>query len=75
MFKNHRSSATVSFASLCLILLAPGQPHGQNTKGYFPEDWVSYTNTRFVTSVGLGWNDIYFGTIEEDEIHQQDHTL
>jgi ligand-binding sensor domain-containing protein len=63
MFKNHRSGAAVFFTSLCLFLLAPGQTYGQNVKGYFPEDWVSYTNTRFVTSVGLGWNDIYFGTM------------
>ncbi|MCK4657242.1 MAG: hypothetical protein KAT85_09405, partial [candidate division Zixibacteria bacterium] len=63
MFKNHISGATVFFVSLCLFLLAPEQLYGQNIKGYFPEDWVSYTNTRFVTSVGLGWNDIYFGTM------------
>lgn len=35
----------------------------QNSKGYYPGDWVSYTRTRYVTSVAVGWNDIYFGTM------------
>jgi len=62
MFKNHKSWAVVSSLSLCLILIMSGNSYGQNRKGYYPGDWVSYTNTRFVTSVALGWSDVYFGT-------------
>lgn len=34
----------------------------QNSKGYFPEDWVTYAQSRFVTSIAMGWSDMYFGT-------------
>jgi len=36
--------------------------HSQNRRGYFPEDWVTYTNMRFVTSIAAGRDDIYFGS-------------
>src|SRR5512136_716223 len=29
---------------------------------YNPGDWVSYTETRYVTSIARGFNTVYFGT-------------
>ncbi len=48
-------------AAILLVFLSHDS-QAQNRKGYYPGDWVSYTQTRFVTSVGLGWSDVYFGT-------------
>ncbi len=35
-----------------------------NLRGYLPGDWVSYTNTRFVRTVGVGFYNVYFGTTQ-----------
>ncbi len=29
---------------------------------YAPGDWVSFTNTRYITSIATGFNTVYFGT-------------
>ncbi len=29
---------------------------------YAPDDWVSYTNTRFITGIARGFNTVYFAT-------------
>jgi hypothetical protein len=52
------SLAVATFLALSLINTA----HSQNIRGYYPGDWVTYTKTRFVTSIAIGWSDIYFGT-------------
>ncbi|MFH1892783.1 MAG: hypothetical protein ABIK83_08915 [Candidatus Zixiibacteriota bacterium] len=49
-------TAALLIGAICATVTA------QNRKGYFPEDWVTYTQTRYVTSVAKGWDDIYFGT-------------
>jgi len=60
----------LDYALLLLITLAAtavGQDdvvarrHGSNTR-YRPGDWVSYGVTRFVTSVAVGNQEVYFGT-------------
>ncbi|NIP43690.1 MAG: hypothetical protein GWO41_13005, partial [candidate division Zixibacteria bacterium] len=50
--------------ALSLILIPQTDLNTQNTRGYYPEDWVSYTNMRFVRSVASGFNNVYFGTTE-----------
>lgn len=62
-FSKPFTSALTSCIVGALLLLTSSTAVGQNRKGYFPEDWVSYTKTRFVTSVALGWSDVYFGTL------------
>jgi ligand-binding sensor domain-containing protein len=44
------------------VVLLSENGAAQNRLGYLPGDWVTYRQTRFVTSVGMGWNDMYFGT-------------
>ncbi|MBD3217434.1 MAG: hypothetical protein GF310_04100 [candidate division Zixibacteria bacterium] len=49
---------------LMTILFMQADTYAQNTRGYYPEDWVSYTNMRYVRSIASGFNNIYFGTTE-----------
>ena len=47
---------------LLLIFMLPNLARAVNIRGYFPGDWVSYTKTRFVRSVDVGFYNVYFGT-------------
>jgi len=48
--------------SFILILVFMSNAYGVNLRGYYPEDWVSYTKTRFIRSISIGFYNIYFGT-------------
>lgn len=49
--------------SLCLLLLLTSTASGQRIYNYYrPGDWVSFTNTRFITGIARGFNTIYFAT-------------
>ncbi|MGB5107686.1 MAG: hypothetical protein WBP29_09685 [Candidatus Zixiibacteriota bacterium] len=49
---------------LFISLVALSVPaYGQRIYNYYrPGDWVSYTNTRYVTGIARGFNTVYFGT-------------
>ena len=48
---------------LSLLLLTSGNLSGQRLyRFYNTGDWVSYTNTRYVTTIARGFDIVYFGT-------------
>ena len=48
----------------CIFMLFQVDLSGIDKYGYYPEDWISYTKTRFVRSVSIGFYNIYLGTTE-----------
>ena len=54
---------TLSIAVLTLVLM-PAAAGQQIYTFYNRGDWVSYTNTRYVTAIARGFNTIYFGTTD-----------
>ena len=55
----HKSVATI----VVVIFLNCTGSLGQRIYNFYnPGDWVSYTNTRYITSIARGFNTVYFGT-------------
>lgn len=52
-----------AFLMLAAIIL-PAIANAQNSRGYYPGDWVSFTDTRYMRSIAVGFDYIYFGTTE-----------
>ena len=63
MLKSCFKRLPILLLTVLLLLPVSGEVSGQNMQGYYPGDWVSFTTTRFATSVAIGWSDIYFGTM------------
>lgn len=53
----------VTIALLLLLLVAAGTAQ-QLSNIYSPGDWVTYTNSRYVTAIARGFSTVYFGTTE-----------
>lgn len=47
-----------------LIFLLCASAFAIDRRGYYPEDWISYTNTRYVRSIAVGFYNVYFGTTQ-----------
>jgi len=44
-----------------------------NIRGYYPDDWVSYTKTRYVRTVAIGFYNVYFGTSQGILVYDMDN--
>lgn len=52
-----------TFLSLFVLPLLVATAMGQSLRSRYEEgDWVSYTDFRYVTSISVGYQDVYFGT-------------
>jgi ligand-binding sensor domain-containing protein len=49
---------------MMIAVLLPSAGRAQNIRGYYPGDWVSYTNTRYIRTIAVGFDYVYFGTTE-----------
>lgn len=49
-------------AAVMVLIFNTGSDAQQIYNFYSPGDWVSFTNTRYVTSIATGFNTVYFGT-------------
>jgi len=52
---------------ILLSLVALFQPllntaNAQNRQGYYPGDWVTFTNTRYINSIDVSYRYVYIGT-------------
>jgi ligand-binding sensor domain-containing protein len=48
--------------TVILVIICTNILSGINSRGYYPDDWISYTKTRFVRSISIGFYNVYFGT-------------
>lgn len=55
-------SVGIALALLSAIYSSLNPAIAQNRQGYYPGDWVTYTNTRFITSIDVSYSDVYIGT-------------
>jgi ligand-binding sensor domain-containing protein len=56
-------SSLIALIIVAVVLMFAGDSSlAIDSRGYYPEDWVSYTKTRFVRSIAIGFYNVYFGT-------------
>lgn len=52
-------------STICLVLLASSGVLSQQIYNFYePGDWVTYTNSRYVTAIARGFQTVFFGTTE-----------
>ena len=61
-----------SLSLLVIVLILPENSAAVNLRGYFPGDWVSYTKTRYVRTIDVGFSNVYFGTTEGILVYDMD---